>query len=512
MVKGSRCESGADPPLSPGDATRERATRSSHWIADGDPGRRGAEGPGARRPASDRTARYALVERGGLHAPSSRRPRARGPRAARAGIRRGRRAGHRQPSDRGRDEHAVRGARHDRRRGRSSSPAAPAPSRTSATGPRPTSDRARRRCRPAAPRVTAASLETPLLHLRHVLGRARQPVVRPGHGASRRRSIRRRASSSPSTTNGAVRRVRRLRRPDRAPATTSCSPTTPAPSSCFGSAARRPRSPARRSRVQRGRPAERRARRRRERRRRHDRRRRHARSSALATAGDPAAQGDEGRRRSARTRSSCAVGGAAAPGRGRRRPRRSVDRDRPPRAACSRRRSGHVYRFARFSPRLIHVAVAESGSGLRTVKLRLTRRVGDRCFSYSGKRERFIGAKCGHRVLLHGQRPRRLHLPAPGAAAAGPLRPRRRRRSTSRSTATAWQIGAATAVSSTFARRAAAGGAARAPRSARGAAGRLRRRARATRPTARALTVTQDFGVARSRRVRGAEGRRAPTP
>ena len=47
------------------------------------------------------------------------------------------------------------------------------------------------------------------------------------------------------------------------------------------------------------------------------------------------------------------------------------------------------------SPRLIHIAVAESGSGVRTVKLRLTRRVGERCFSYSGKRERFIGAKCG---------------------------------------------------------------------------------------------------------------------
>jgi len=66
-----------------------------------------------------------------------------------------------------------------------------------------------------------------------------------------------------------------------------------------------------------------------------------------------------------------------------------------PRARLLSPRSGHVYRFAKFSPRLIHIAVAESGSGLRTVKLRLTRRVGDRCFSYSGKRERFIGAKCG---------------------------------------------------------------------------------------------------------------------
>jgi hypothetical protein len=72
----------------------------------------------------------------------------------------------------------------------------------------------------------------------------------------------------------------------------------------------------------------------------------------------------------------------------------SVDRTAPQSRLLSPR-SGHVYRFAKFSPRLIHIAVAESGSGIRTVKLRLTRRVGKRCFSYSGKRERFLGAKCG---------------------------------------------------------------------------------------------------------------------
>ena len=72
----------------------------------------------------------------------------------------------------------------------------------------------------------------------------------------------------------------------------------------------------------------------------------------------------------------------------------TVDRTAP-QARLLSPRSGHVYRFAKFSPRLIHVAVAESGSGVRTVKLRLTRRVGKRCFSYSGKRERFIGATCG---------------------------------------------------------------------------------------------------------------------
>jgi hypothetical protein len=58
-------------------------------------------------------------------------------------------------------------------------------------------------------------------------------------------------------------------------------------------------------------------------------------------------------------------------------------------------RNGRTYRFARFSPRLIQVSVAESGSGVQAVKLRLTRRVGKRCFSFSGTRERFIGAKCG---------------------------------------------------------------------------------------------------------------------
>jgi hypothetical protein len=72
----------------------------------------------------------------------------------------------------------------------------------------------------------------------------------------------------------------------------------------------------------------------------------------------------------------------------------TVDRTAP-RARLISPRSGHVYRFAKFSPRLIHIAVAETGSGVRTVKIRLTRRVGNRCFSFSGRRERFIGAKCG---------------------------------------------------------------------------------------------------------------------
>jgi hypothetical protein len=71
-----------------------------------------------------------------------------------------------------------------------------------------------------------------------------------------------------------------------------------------------------------------------------------------------------------------------------------VDRTAP-RARLLSPRNNHTYRRAKFSPRLIHVAVAESGSGVRTVKLRLTRRLGNRCFAYSGRRDRFIGAKCG---------------------------------------------------------------------------------------------------------------------
>jgi hypothetical protein len=72
----------------------------------------------------------------------------------------------------------------------------------------------------------------------------------------------------------------------------------------------------------------------------------------------------------------------------------TVDRTAP-RARLLSPRNGHTYRRAKFSPRLIHVAVAGSGSGVRTVKIRLTHRVGNHCFSFSGKRERFIGAKCG---------------------------------------------------------------------------------------------------------------------
>jgi hypothetical protein len=89
-----------------------------------------------------------------------------------------------------------------------------------------------------------------------------------------------------------------------------------------------------------------------------------------------------------------AVGAAPAPVPAQRVAGAVVDRTAPLARLLSPR-NGRTYRLARFSPRLIRVSVAETGSGVRTVKLRLTRRVGRRCFSYSRTRDRFIGAKCG---------------------------------------------------------------------------------------------------------------------
>jgi hypothetical protein len=48
-------------------------------------------------------------------------------------------------------------------------------------------------------------------------------------------------------------------------------------------------------------------------------------------------------------------------------------------------------------PRLLHGTVTADPSGLRAVKLRLTRRRGDRCWIYSGHTERFKARKCGKR-------------------------------------------------------------------------------------------------------------------
>jgi hypothetical protein len=55
-------------------------------------------------------------------------------------------------------------------------------------------------------------------------------------------------------------------------------------------------------------------------------------------------------------------------------------------------------RFSRRrAPRELRGTVADDPSGLRAVKLRLSRRVGKRCWYFSGKRERFLRRACGTR-------------------------------------------------------------------------------------------------------------------
>ena len=55
-------------------------------------------------------------------------------------------------------------------------------------------------------------------------------------------------------------------------------------------------------------------------------------------------------------------------------------------------------RFSRRrAPRELCGTVADDPSGLRAVKLRLSRRVGKRCWYFSGKRERFLRRACGTR-------------------------------------------------------------------------------------------------------------------
>jgi hypothetical protein len=57
-------------------------------------------------------------------------------------------------------------------------------------------------------------------------------------------------------------------------------------------------------------------------------------------------------------------------------------------------RDGQVFRRRARAPRVLRGTVADAGA-IRTVKLRLTRRAGGACSSYSGRRERFIGRPCG---------------------------------------------------------------------------------------------------------------------
>jgi len=62
-------------------------------------------------------------------------------------------------------------------------------------------------------------------------------------------------------------------------------------------------------------------------------------------------------------------------------------------------RDGAVFARRR-APRLLRGTVTPDPSGLHSVKLRLTRRVGRRCSYFSGRRERFVPMRCGRGSFL----------------------------------------------------------------------------------------------------------------
>ena len=65
----------------------------------------------------------------------------------------------------------------------------------------------------------------------------------------------------------------------------------------------------------------------------------------------------------------------------------------------------------RRAPRELRGTVAPDPSGLRAVKLRLTRQVGRRCWYFSGSRERFLRRRCGTRHAFKvGEEPRWSYL------------------------------------------------------------------------------------------------------
>ena len=70
-----------------------------------------------------------------------------------------------------------------------------------------------------------------------------------------------------------------------------------------------------------------------------------------------------------------------------------------PTATVAALRDGAVYSRRR-APRLLRGRVAADPSGLRAVKLKLTRRRGRHCSYFSGRRERFVGMRCGHGSFL----------------------------------------------------------------------------------------------------------------
>ncbi|HYM58949.1 MAG TPA: hypothetical protein VES79_13385 [Solirubrobacteraceae bacterium] len=69
-------------------------------------------------------------------------------------------------------------------------------------------------------------------------------------------------------------------------------------------------------------------------------------------------------------------------------------RDSTPPTTLLALRDGATF-SSRRAPRLLRGSVSPDPSGLRTVKLRLARRVGGRCSYFSGRRERLVGTRCG---------------------------------------------------------------------------------------------------------------------
>ena len=70
-----------------------------------------------------------------------------------------------------------------------------------------------------------------------------------------------------------------------------------------------------------------------------------------------------------------------------------------PAATVAGLRNGAVYSRRR-APRLLRGSVTADPSGLHSVKLKLTRRVGRRCSYFSGRRERFMKMRCGRGSFL----------------------------------------------------------------------------------------------------------------
>ena len=92
---------------------------------------------------------------------------------------------------------------------------------------------------------------------------------------------------------------------------------------------------------------------------------------------------------------SCAT---TTPG-GTARRRRAARDTTAPTATIAALRNGAVYSRRR-APRLLRGKVAADPSGLRSVKLKLTRRVGRHCSYFSGRRERFVPMRCGRGSFL----------------------------------------------------------------------------------------------------------------